>query len=160
MCEGESFPKWAQSPLCFITGKLLCSKARWASGHYHGNQLFCNIWTKGVLAQSVPTCSEHNDDIIRGYVWYFGVDVVIQTLYHKYKVSNLIWNKNMWLVKTQDRVWRMKTRVWKNTKYEDINKGRWFSAQGIYLMSFNIIKISCNLWRKLCWTKPLNHIFH
>ena len=37
---------------------------------------------------------------------------------------------------------------------------RRFSAQGIYLLSFNLIDTSYHLWRWVCQTRDLRHIFY
>lgn len=49
-----------------------------------------------------------------------------------------------------------KDRVWKNTMNEELNMRRWFSVQGIYLLSFNLIDTSCHLLPN----RALKIIFH
>ena len=155
-------PKWGPTHTSPLRGGTLCHKALWAHNIYVAT-VGMDLSNEVNFFRSGPPCSLYKDGFFHKHVWPFRVNVIFQTLHHmKTLKKNHIWKENTWFKKTHSPKSlddENKERVRKNTIWAVPHMGRGFSAQGKYLMSFNLIPTTCHLKRERCQTWALTSVF-
>ena len=105
-------PKWGPTCPSLLTERWLCHKDKWASFHFHGNQLAWIYYREGNSTDPGPTCSLHNGGYFPKHVWHFRVKVVFQKLHPRKPQYKISFGKKIcdWKRPLPQVAWIMKTR--------------------------------------------------